>query len=103
MNRWLYGLVASALMSIALASESSAPGDSLRYLLTHDCGSCHGMQLKGGLGPPLTREALKGYPVDYVAQVILDGRTGTAMPPWRALLTSDDARWLAEQLIKGME
>ena len=29
---------------------------ALRHFLTQDCGSCHGLTLGGGLGPPLQRE-----------------------------------------------
>ena len=32
--------------------------DQLRYLLRQDCGSCHGMTLKGGLGPALLPDNL---------------------------------------------
>ena len=31
----------------------------LNNLLIQDCGSCHGMTMKGGLGPALTPEVLK--------------------------------------------
>src|SRR5690606_26614170 len=102
MNRWLAGLAASVLAGAAVPS-AQAPGTrpDLEYLLKHDCGSCHGMRLAGGLGPPLTADALGGYPVEFVADVILHGRGGTAMPPFRALLDPGEARWLAEYLLRG--
>jgi cytochrome c55X len=31
----------------------------LSNLLVQDCGSCHGMTMKGGLGPALTPDILK--------------------------------------------
>lgn len=99
---WLCGLAVSLLAGVAAAAESGGNVRAdLRYLLKHDCGSCHGMRLTGGLGPPLTPEVLAGYPVNFVADTILYGRGGTAMPPWRGLLTEHDARWLAEYLIHG--
>jgi cytochrome c55X len=33
--------------------------------------------------------------------VILDGVPGTAMPPWRPLLSEADALWIADYLLKG--
>ncbi len=70
----------------------------LERLLADDCGACHGMTRKGGLGPPLTPEALAGKPDDALVQTILDGRPGTPMPPWRSLLSEEDARWLVGRL-----
>lgn len=68
--------------------------DELRNLLNHDCGACHGLTLKGGLGPALLPETLAGKPDDALVATILDGRPGTAMPPWRPFITQDEARWL---------
>lgn len=68
-------------------------------LLHQDCGACHGLSLKGGLGPPLLPENLTGKPLAYLSQTILHGRPGTAMPPWQGILTKNDAEWLAEQLL----
>ena len=71
-------------------------------MLLHDCGSCHGMTLQGGLGPALTPLAVDDKPVEYLSAMILDGRPGSAMPPWRALLTANEARWLAKLLKQGL-
>ncbi len=70
----------------------------LRHLLIQDCGSCHGLTLGGGLGPPLKRQSLVDKPVPYLAAVILHGRPGTAMPPWSAFLTATEGEWLAREL-----
>ena len=70
----------------------------LRYLLIQDCGSCHGLTLGGGLGPPLQRQSLADKPVPYLAAVILHGRPGTAMPPWSAFLSATEGEWLAREL-----
>jgi cytochrome c55X len=34
--------------------------------------------------------------------VILHGRRGTPMPPWSAHLSQPEARWIVEQLRKGL-
>ena len=87
------------------ARESEAPAPArlheLVRLVRHDCGSCHGMSLAGGLGPALNPEALAGRPRAYLQALILGGRAGTAMPPWRGLLTAAEADWIAAQLLEG--
>jgi cytochrome c55X len=70
-------------------------------LVRNDCGSCHGLTLKGGLGPALLQENLKGKAPEALTDIILYGRTGTAMPPWSAFVSEAEASWMVEQLMKG--
>lgn len=72
------------------------------HLLRNDCGACHGMTLKGGLGLPLTPDALRDKDDDGLRNTILQGRPGTPMPPWRPFLSEDEARWLVAQLKRGI-
>ena len=88
---------------LAMADISTERQDELMYLLKQDCGSCHGMTLKGGLGPALLPEALNGKPRDLLVTTILEGRAGTAMPPWKAMLTQDEAEWITVQLLQGVK
>lgn len=87
------------------AAQSGYPDDQrqqqLRHLLLQDCGSCHGMTLQGGLGPALTPQALAGKPPVMLRDVILHGRPGTPMPPWKGLLTEREAEWLVQLLLDG--
>jgi len=82
--------------------SSKARQGELLYLLKHDCGSCHGMTLKGGLGPALLPQRLAALPRDYLTNTIMNGREGTAMPGWGSMLTHSEAAWIAEQLQKGL-
>jgi len=88
------GLHASGVMAV---EESRAA--ELLHLLKHDCGSCHGMQLTGGLGPDLTDLAETGRSMESVYATIREGRTGTPMPPFRGVLSDDDIRWLSRYLL----
>ncbi|WP_246028912.1 c-type cytochrome [Litorilituus sediminis] len=87
------------------ASDKKPLTDERKAQLTHivkqDCGSCHGMTLKGGLGPALLPENLEGKNELFLQYTILHGRTSTAMPPWKSLLTEQEALWIAEQLKQG--
>ena len=85
-------------VSAALDTERQA---ELLYLLKHDCGSCHGMTRKGGLGPPLLPGNLRDRPPLLMENTVLDGRPGTPMPPWRGLLTEQEVRWLVEAMRRG--
>jgi len=98
----LLTLIAAA-SPLALASNAAptpARQQELTHLLYQDCGSCHGLSLKGGLGPPLLPETLTGKPVEFLAATILHGRPGTPMPPWGSFLTPEEAAWIANR-IKG--
>ena len=87
----------------AIADISTTRQTELMYLLKQDCGSCHGMTLKGGLGPALLPESLNGKPKELLVTTILEGRSGTAMPPWKAMLTHDEAEWITVQLQQGLK
>jgi cytochrome c55X len=94
---FLLTLLPAAFMSSADAQDVKR----LEHMLVQDCGSCHGLTMKGGLGRPLTREALAGSDADTLAAIILEGVPGTAMPGWRSILKEDEALWMANYLKKG--
>lgn len=73
----------------------------LVHLVRQDCGACHGLQLTGGLGPPLTARALSDRTLDSIVATTLHGRPGTPMPAWTSMLSEADARWIAQQLRAG--
>lgn len=97
-------LAALALSGGLLSAPSAAAqvtadrAEALRHLVIHDCGSCHGITMKGGLGADLTPEALADVPPEALTSIILTGIPGTAMPAWRPLLSDADAAWIAGYL-----
>ena len=74
---------------------------ALVHLVRQDCGSCHGLTLKGGLGPALTPEALRGRPFDAMVMTVLDGRPTTPMPSFRGLLQEQEVVWIMQHLYAG--
>lgn len=97
------------LISLSAAALAAAPGNltaarkaELRNLVEQDCGSCHGLTMKGGLGRPLLPANLQLFPDQAVADIILDGVAGTPMPPWRGLITEAEALWIARSLKRGL-
>jgi cytochrome c55X len=80
---------------------SATRGAELENMLVQDCGSCHGLKFRGGLGPALLPDNLQGKSRDFLIVTILEGRAGTAMPPWKKLLTEEEAAWMADRLLDG--
>lgn len=105
MTRIFIAITAILLTGIGSVVSAEVPlqrQTELLHLLKHDCGSCHGMRLEGGLGPALTTQRLAPYGIDFLALTIIQGRPGTPMPPWRPFISEYEARWLAQQLKQGI-
>ena len=103
--RWWRNALAIGLalaLQPALAAEPALDPAKLMNLVRQDCGSCHGLTLKGGLGKPLTTDRLQQWDRAQLIHIILDGVPGTPMPGWRPLLTEAEARWIADVLKQGV-
>ena len=94
-------LLLCALPVLGYAEPVPARQDELLHLLKHDCGSCHGLTLQGGLGPSLTPERLARMPRELMLNTIAHGRPGTPMPPWISILTEEEIHWLVDYLYTG--
>lgn len=84
-------LVSTPVLAKAISPERQ---DTLRNLLRQDCGACHGLTLKGGMGPALLPGSLAGKSDAFLAETILNGRKDTAMPPWKPFMNHEEALWL---------
>jgi cytochrome c55X len=101
--------MAAALVVLAMAAPAAASSNDLpdvrltelRAFLEQDCGSCHGLTRRGGLGSPLTPEALAERTDADLARTIRDGVPGTPMPPWGPLLTDAEVNALVRMLREG--
>lgn len=97
-------LAAAALASAGAAGDAPAPPrqTELLHLLRHDCGSCHGLTMRGGLGPALLPQTLADKDEARLVEIVLDGVPGTPMPPWRFELSPDEAAWIVAVLRGGL-
>lgn len=97
--------IGAAVLLLGAVAAPAAPGPArqaeLTNMLREDCGACHGITLKGGIGPAITPSALKNKPRRLILNTILNGRPGTPMPPWKPFLTRDEAQWLVDRLYEG--
>ena len=89
------------LSAHAVEPPSAARASEISGIVIQDCGSCHGLTLKGGLGPALLPETLADKPAALLSATIIYGRPGTAMPPWRPFFTDAEVDWIVEQLKAG--
>ncbi len=102
--RWLFVLmtVLAAGPGVQAGEPSAGRRTEIVHLLKHDCGSCHGMTLKGGLGPSLRPERIGSRDDRELVETILNGRPGTPMAPWRISLDPGEAAWLVRLLKEGV-
>lgn len=104
-TRWRWreaiAVLACTVLPTIVAAQTPADTAKLGNLVRQDCGSCHGLTLKGGLGKPLTVDHLKQWDREQIIHIILDGVPGTPMPAWRPLLTEVEAAWIADALQRG--
>jgi cytochrome c55X len=96
----LAGVTALAV-GTAHAEPQGARRAELINMVRQDCGSCHGMTLKGGLGPALLPADLADKPADSLVATIMTGRPGTAMPGWSRFMNEGEAEWIVERLRQG--
>lgn len=94
-------LFASALCLTVFSVHAQGREADLIRMVRQDCGSCHGMRLTGGLGLPLTPEALRDKPIESLVATVYSGRPGTAMPPWKSIISEQEAEWIVRRLIEG--
>lgn len=104
-----FGLILALLIFVpgfSACAQGQAISDlrqkELKHLLVQDCGSCHGLTLEGGLGPPLLAAEMAEKSKEWLRQVILDGIPDTAMPPWRPFMNEVEADWLVNILQQGL-
>ena len=94
-------LVASGLALATAAPLAPERQSELSVLLDQDCGSCHGLTRKGGLGSALLPDNIAHFTDDALIEIILEGVPGTPMPPWSRFLSREDAAWIVERLRQG--
>jgi cytochrome c55X len=95
-------VAAVALTASSAASEPTAERRAqLEVMFLHDCGSCHGLTMNGGLGPSIRPSDVADLSDHDLATIITDGIPGTPMPPWGRHLSSEDVGWIIRLMRQG--
>lgn len=87
--------------SLTSAAISQQRQQALLNMLRHDCGSCHGLTMAGGLGPALTKASLQGKSVTQLQYIILQGSRYQPMPAFKQILTIEEVKWIVNRLRSG--
>jgi len=98
----LGAILAVMIVTVSSAAPTAGRQEELVNLVKHDCGSCHGLTLKGGLGSALLPKQLSERPDEDLVAIILEGLTDTPMPPWEGQLSEEEAAWIVQLLKKGV-
>ena len=95
------GTAMALLLLIPSCAAATPDAARLEHLLTQYCGAYHGLHLTGGLGPPLTPQALADHSRDSLIATVTYGRPTRAMPGWAPLLSAGEIAWLVDRLLQG--
>ncbi len=89
---------ASCVNAVAETGISEARKQELENFVVQDCGSCHGLTFKGGLGSAFSKKKLNAIPTEALYTIIDKGIEGTPMPAWGPLLSSEEIYWIIAYL-----
>ena len=93
LQKWAAATAALAFGTLTIASAqgprpkplenpTEADLDRGAKLFVASCARCHGLDGSGGMGPPLTRPKLaRAADEAAIIDIIIDGVSGTSMPP----------------------
>lgn len=91
----LAGVVFAALP--AMAGESKM---DVAKMFEKECQGCHGPNHEGGVGSSLDPKVIGKKNAYMLADIIMNGRAGTAMPAFKGKMEKDDADKMVDYLLK---
>lgn len=101
MKKLVFVLLALFANSSFSAEPSAEKQAEIKRLLQNTCSSCHGVDLKGAIGPALKPETLANKADDMLIDTIYNGRKGTMMSSWKASMNKEEIAWLVGILKSG--
>ena len=86
---------------LALVAAAAAYGQTPEELYVKNCAGCHGANLEGAQYTPLRKADWRyGGDKDAIYRTVMYGITGTEMPPWSRVMTSDQVRAVVDFILK---
>ena len=79
---WVHVLVLLGVAAVAASAQAEPVAQRQRELVNmvrQDCGSCHGLTLKGGLGPALLPEDLRDKPAESLVATVMASAIGSRL------------------------
>ncbi|MDP6490608.1 MAG: c-type cytochrome [Kiritimatiellia bacterium] len=75
-----------SVAAVQQAAQQPHAATQGRHVFRNRCGSCHGMDAEGGLGPSLNTPEFQAVASDpFIHKTVTEGRRGTAMGAWSQL------------------
>ena len=96
LNKIIVSVAALAVVSTGLFADTSAM--DVEKMFEKECQGCHGPNHEGGVGSDLRPAVIDKKNAYMLAEVILEGRAGTAMPPFSDKLKKADADKMVDYL-----
>jgi len=91
----------STVAAIAIAgSFTCASAFDTEKIFEQECQGCHGPMHQGGVGSDIRPDKVKDKNSMFLANTILDGRAGTAMPPFKGTISKQEASLMVDYLQK---
>ena len=89
---------AAAVMLLATGAFAGTSNMDVASVFEKECQGCHGPNHEGGVGADLRPNVIAKKNAEDLAQVILNGRPGTAMPPFKEKFSQADAQKMVDYL-----
>jgi mono/diheme cytochrome c family protein/WD40 repeat protein len=94
----LLGQLLIAVLSGSVTGAGAATAPDAAALFVKHCGSCHGADRLGAMGPALLPESLQRTSRETASEVIASGRTATRMPAFRETLKPEEIAALVDYI-----
>jgi nitrite reductase (NO-forming)/hydroxylamine reductase len=89
----LFGTVAAVAVMATGACAFDADA-----VFERECQGCHGPKHQGGVGSDIRPAVVKPKNAQMLAETILNGRPGTAMPPFKEIFSKNEAATMVDYL-----
>jgi len=96
LNKLVMSVAALAVVSSGLFAGTS--NMDVEKVFEKECQGCHGPNHEGGVGSDLRPKVISKKNAYMLAETILNGRPGTAMPPFKDKFTKADADKMVDYL-----
>ncbi|MDX9813854.1 MAG: cytochrome D1 domain-containing protein [Sulfurimonadaceae bacterium] len=96
MNKLVLSAAALAVVSSGLVADTSSM--DVEAIFEKECQGCHGPNHEGGVGSDLRPAVIGKKNSSDLAAIILNGKAGTAMPPFKSTFTQTDADKMVDYL-----
>jgi len=95
-NKLVMSVAAMAVVSSGLFAGTS--NINVEEVFEKECQGCHGPNHEGGVGSDLRPAVISKKNSRMLAETVLNGRAGTAMPQFKEKFSKDDADQMVDYL-----